>query len=183
MKDEYALVLDVLPLGHSDQRRAFPIAQVIGEVHFNLLELVPREGVEFKMLERIYIGSGVRDKVQSIKKKLTVPELTATAQSELPNVVENLVEDNEKKFIDFFNTAGPLTTRQHKIEIVPGIGKKHLWALLDERKKEPFKSFEDMEKRVHLLPNPKKAVIKRILGELEGQSKWYLFVGPPKREF
>ena len=41
--------------------------------------------------------------------------------------------------------------------------------LLNEREIEPFKSFEDIKKRVSSVPSPKKAIIERILVELEGQ--------------
>ena len=57
-----------------------------------------------------------------------------------------------------------------------------MWELLDERKKKPFESFEDIKTRVPLVPNPKKAVIKRITEELEGDTKWHLFTHPPRAE-
>ncbi|MCK4555728.1 MAG: DUF655 domain-containing protein, partial [Candidatus Aenigmarchaeota archaeon] len=64
----------------------------------------------------------------------------------------------------------------------PTIGKKHLWQILEERKKKPFESFEDIKARVSLLPNPKKAIIRRILEELGGDQKWYVFTTPPREE-
>jgi putative nucleotide binding protein len=52
-----------------------------------------------------------------------------------------------------------------------------MWEILEERKKEPFKSFEDIKNRVKLLPNPKELIVKRILMELEGkEDKYRLFV-------
>ena len=38
------------------------------------------------------------------------------------------------------------------------------------------KSFEDIKKRVKLMPNPERVVIKRILLEMEGNEKHYVFV-------
>ncbi|GAI67745.1 unnamed protein product, partial [marine sediment metagenome] len=35
----------------------------------------------------------------------------------------------------------------------------------------------DIKKRVKLMPNPEKAVIKRILSELKGEDKYKLFTG------
>jgi putative nucleotide binding protein len=64
----------------------------------------------------------------------------------------------------------------HQIELLPGVGKKHMWEILDERKEKPFENFEDIKKRVKLMPDPKKAIIKRILKELQGNEKHRLFV-------
>lgn len=180
MKDEYAIVLDFLPTGRSEQRISSPVAQVLGEENFNLLEIVLREEATVAVEERLYIGAGTRDKVKSIKRKLQVADLTANANSELEDTVNKLVEKNEKRFVEFFNTSGSVTTRQHQLELLPGIGKKHMWQILEERKKKPFKSFDDIKKRVSLLPDPKKVIIKRIMEELEGTAKWYLFTSPPK---
>lgn len=180
MHDEYAIVLDFLSKGLASQRREFAVAQILGEEHFNLLEVVPREGITLKVQDRIYIGEKKRDQVKSIRRKLRASELTATAQAELKITVDTLVDKNEKRFIDFFNNAGPVTTKQHQLELLPGIGKKHMWQIIEERKKDPFKNYDDLKKRVTLLPDPKRAVIRRILDELDGKTKWYLFVVPPR---
>ncbi len=180
MKDEYAIVIDFLHSGHSADRRAVPLAQVIGETNFNLLEVELKEDLTIKPLERVYIGIEKRDIVKSIKRKLTFSELTGNAQNELEEALDILIEKNQNKFIEFFNKSGPVTTRQHQLELLPGIGKKHMWEILDERKKGSFESFEDIKNRVKLLPDPKKAVVKRIIEELEGETKWYLFTSPPR---
>ena len=59
--------------------------------------------------------------------------------------------------------------------------------LLDEREKKKFDSFEEITERVKGVPDPKKAVIKRIMEELEGpDDKHFIFVRPPaapKKQF
>ena len=82
----------------------------------------------------------------------------------------------KKRFADFFNRATHITTRLHQLELLPGVGKRHLWAIIEERKAKPFESFEDLKKRVPLLPDPKKMIIKRILDELEDKDKHRMFV-------
>jgi len=181
MRDEYAIVLDFLKHGYPAQRRAYPIAQVLGEDFLNLLEVIPREGVTLKSQERVYIGLGKRDKIKSVCGKINSSKLTATARTELPFAVEKIVNRHEKRFVDFFNNAGPITVKLHQLELIPSIGKKHLWHILTERKKKPFESFEDIGKRVSSLTDPKRSVVKRILDELEGTEKWYLFITPPKK--
>ena len=81
----------------------------------------------------------------------------------------------------FFNEARPLTIRLHTLELLPGIGKKHLFHILDEREKEPFKSFEDIKQRVPLLGDPVKLIVSRIVKELTEPCKYYLFVRPAGR--
>lgn len=183
MRDDYALVLDFLPTGHGNSIKPEPVAQIIGDQHFNLLEVIVRQDSELKPMQRVYIGRGERDEVRSIVKKLAVKDLTGTARSELESAIEKIVTDNEDYFVKFFNYASPVTTRQHQLELLPGIGKKHMWNVLEERKKKPFESFDDIGERVKLLPNPKKTIITKITEELEGDAKTYLFVRPPKKEF
>ena len=81
-----------------------------------------------------------------------------------------------KKFVDFFNKAQPLTTRMHQIELLPGLGKKHMWQIIEERKDKPFESFNDIKARVKLMPDPEKIIFKRIIAEMGGEEKYMLFV-------
>jgi len=78
--------------------------------------------------------------------------------------------------VDFFNKAQPMSTRMHALELLPGVGKKHMWEILDARKESTFESFEDIKKRVKLLSDPKKAIMSRILNEISGKEKHFLFV-------
>ncbi len=179
-KEEYAIVLDFLPGGKPLSKIYIPIAQVLGEDYFTLLEVVPRRGVSLNPGDRVYIGSEKRDHIHHIVGKIRYDELTQNAKLELENVIEKLVSQNEKKFVDFFNNARPLTTRLHQLELLPGIGKKHMWKIIEEREKKPFENFEDLKKRVNFLPDPKKIVIKRILMELQNVDKYKIFVGQPR---
>ncbi|MBW3019341.1 DUF655 domain-containing protein, partial [Candidatus Woesearchaeota archaeon] len=174
-REEYAIVLDFLPHGYPFDTRPShkktPIAQAIGKTKFVLLELVPKKDIFLQPLQEVYIGEGKRDEVHHIAGKLSMDRLTSTAQKELSFVVQDLIKKNEAFFIDFFNKSQPLTMRMHQLELIPGLGKKHMWEILDERLKAPFKSFDDLKKRVKLIPNPEKAIAKRILKELEGKEK------------
>ena len=179
-KEENAIVLDFLPNGYAlDERPMYmktPIAQAMGKEHFVLLELVPKKGMHLQLYEEVYIGEGKRDKVHHIVGKIPVSRLTSTAKSELEFAIKDVVEKNEKRFVDFFNNARPLSTRMHQIELLPGVGKKHMWEIINAREEKAFESFEDIKKRVKLIPNPEKLIIKRILEELEGAEKHRLFV-------
>lgn len=175
-KDEWAIVLDFLSHGHAGMERAQPVAQILGERYFSLLEVIVRDGVYLKARDRVYIGDGKRNEVKYIRGRLKIDDLTAFAKEELPEVIEGLVKKNPERFLEFFNKAGSITTRLHQLELLPGIGKKHLWAILEERKVKPFESFEDLKKRVPLIPDPEKMIVKRIIDELSDKDKYRLFV-------
>ena len=175
-KDEWALVLDFLSRGHSGMQRSEPVAQIIGEKYFSLLEIITREDATFKPEDRVYIGEGKRTDVKYIRKRINHDELTAAAKEELTEMVGNIIVKNPSMFLNFFNKSGPVTTRLHQLELLPGIGKKHLWAIITERKKKPFESFDELKKRVPLLPNPEKLIVRRILHELEDKDKYRIFV-------
>lgn len=183
--EEYAYVLDYLPRGYPEDTRPIykkePLVQAVGDTYFTLLELVPRKGARFEQQESIFIGRDRRDKIDHVKRRITFDVLTATARSELPFVIETLVERSERRFVDFFNNARPLTTRMHSLELLPGIGKKLMWDLLEERRKALFTSFQDIAERTSIRA-PKEIIVKRILTELGGEDKYNLFTRKPVTE-
>ncbi len=179
-REEHAIVLDFLPNGYPFESRqgqvSTPIVQALGKKHMVLLELVPKKESRLQPNEEVYIGEGKRDSIHHINGKLSPDKLTSTARAELEFVVTELVKKDEKRFIEFFNKAQPLSTRMHSIELIPGMGKKRMWEILEERKGKPFESFDDFKKRVKLMPDPEKAIIKRIIDEIIAPQKHYLFV-------
>jgi len=179
-KEENTIILDFLPNGYPfDERPMYmktPIAQAIGKEHFVLLELVPKKGVHLNLYEEVYIGEGKRDKVHHIVGKIPLSKLTRTANSELEFAIKDIVKKNEKRFVGFFNDARPLSTRMHQIELLPGVGKKHMWEIINAREEKPFENFDDLKKRVKLIPDPEKLIVRRIMEEMEGTEKHRLFV-------
>jgi putative nucleotide binding protein len=179
-KEEHAVVLDFLPHGYPFDRtpshKKSAIVQAIGKERFVLLELVPKKEVFVQPYEELYIGEGKREKIHHIIGKLPVEKLTATAKSEISFVVSDTVKNNEQRFVEFFNKAPPLTMRMHTLELLPGLGKKHMWEIISQRKEKPFESFVDIRARVKLMPDPQKAITKRILSEILGNEKHNIFV-------
>ena len=176
-KEDYAIVLDYLPHGYPLEKRIMPIVQAIGEETFTLLELVPRKGVSFEIGERVYIGEGKRDKIYYIAGRLKREKITEAAKEQLQEFLKDAVIKNEKKFVAFFNNAQAINKRMHQIELIPGMGKKHMKEILKQREEKPFESFADLKKRIPNLPDPEKAIVRRIFKELTEFERYNLFVG------
>jgi putative nucleotide binding protein len=175
-KEDYAIIIDYLPYGYPLEKKMMPLAQAIGTKHFTLLQLVPRRGVKLDLKEKVYIGEGKREKIYYIAGKLPREKLTEKAKLQLQEFVSEVVKEQEKKFVEFFNKAIPINTRVHQLELLPGFGKKHMHAVVEEREKKPFENFEDISKRIPHIPDPRKAVEKRLIQELENLERHSLFV-------
>ncbi len=181
MKESTCIVLDFLPNGYSDRRHTEPVAQAIGTSFFSLLELVTRENISLTQEEEVYIGEGKRDKIRFIRGQLEYRDLTSMAKNLLPEMVEKLVRKNEQRFVEFFNKGTIVTPRMHQFQLLPGVGKKHMIDILAERSKKPFTSFTEISERVKLFPDPVKTIVRRVLQELEGEEKYYLFAMRQRR--
>ena len=175
--EEYAYVLDFLRRGKSVviKGREGPVVQAIGEERLTLLELLAIDNQNFDSGEKLRIGREGRDKIVSVLGKLTYDELTSEGKSQLPAVFELIVRANETKFVAYFNELQPLTPRLHGLELIPGVGKTFMRLIVQNREKQQFTSFGDIQGRVGLR-EPTKLVAKRIVEELSGGSRINIFV-------
>jgi len=179
--EEYAHILDYLaqglPSGNFTKRE--PLCYAVGEEEFKLFEIVPKANAVINLGDRVYIGkdASMRAHVDHIKRRVGFEELTSAAKAELDFVVLDIVMNEQPKFIRFYNESEAISLRKHMLEELPGLGKKTLISILDERKKGAFKDFADMGTRVPLLKNPEKLIVRRIVMELSDMSlKHYIFV-------
>jgi len=175
-KEETAFILDFLPYGYPLEKKMMPLAQAIGTNHFTLLQLVPRRGIKFEVGQEVYIGEGKREEVQYILGRCPREKLTETAKMQLADFISKRILEQPETFVAFFNQAQAINTRLHQLELLPGFGKKHMQAILDARKEREFESFEDIRKRVQNLPDPAKAIEKRIMEELTEIQRQNLFI-------
>jgi putative nucleotide binding protein len=179
--EDFAFILDYLAQGPPASKRfkREPVAFALGETEFKLLELVPKQGETLNIGDRVYIGKDMdrRDKILHVKRRISYDDLTNAAQSEIPYILEEIVNKDEIRFVEFYNNAGPISTRYHTLELLPGLGKKTMWAIIEERKKKKFTTFDEISERISSIHNPKKLVIKRIELELSNPSeKYHIFV-------
>ena len=179
--EEYAYVLDYLPHGRPGAPRtahtASGVIQLLGEEYFTLLEATPSKDAEYNIRDRIYVGKGDRALVSHILGRVSYEELTSQAKAELLAVIEAVVQGNEARFIEFINNSPSLTPRMHSLELIPGIGKRLMFQILELRERYPFTGYDDLKTRVNLT-DPVKLLARRIQDELSQEQKYYLFVRP-----
>jgi len=168
--DATAVVLDFLAHGRTEddrpQYQKQPLAYALDREDFSLYEFVLDEDTEHDITigGTITVDRGV-DGVERVA-EIEYEDLPGGAQSELDYAVEDIVTEEEQRFVDFYNEAQPITLRLHQLNLLPGIGKKLRNTILDERKRQPFESFEDLESRVGGLHNPREVIVDRILEEI-----------------
>ncbi|WP_302080673.1 DUF655 domain-containing protein [Salinibaculum rarum] len=178
------IVLDFLPHGRTEddrpQYQKHPLAYAFGVEDFRLYELVVDSDADITIGDHVDVyDSSLAERVNEIDYE----DLPGGAQSELDYAVEDLVDEQEQRFVDFYNEAQPITLRLHQLNLLPGIGKKLRNTILDERKRQPFQSFEDVESRVSGLHNPRETLVERILEELQEEDlKYRTFVGQDDQE-
>jgi len=172
------VVLDFLPHGRtSDDRPQYekdPLGFVLDYDDFTLYEFIAESDANVSIGDRIDVAS---DEFVRRYSEIEYDELPGGAQSELAYVIEDIVEEQQQRFVDFYNDAQPITLRLHQLNLLPGIGKKLRNNILDERKRQPFESFEDLESRIGGLHNPKEVLVDRVMEELrEDDLKYRIFV-------
>jgi putative nucleotide binding protein len=146
----------------------------MGEQFFTLLEAELKIGATVIVHERIYIGRERREKIDRILTRIGYDQLTANAKAEIVPLISELVKAQEKRFVEFFNNSQPVTPRMHSLELLPGIGKKSMWQIVNMREKKLFTSYKDIQERTGLSDVPK-IIAKRIIEELSTETKYRLF--------
>jgi putative nucleotide binding protein len=170
-----AVVLDLMPNGRpDDERPAYqksPVAYVLGESDFALYELTLEDDSGIGIGDTVAVDPP-GEHVTSVR-SVDYDGLTGAARSELEYAVEDIIDRNERRFVDFYNDAQAITTRLHALNLLPGIGKKLRNNVLDERKRGPFESFEELSERVSGLHRPREVLVERIMEELREEDLKY----------
>lgn len=177
-----AVVLDYLAHGRSDDERPRyqrePICYAIGEEDFQLYELVFESAPDISIGDTVPIEPLTELANLVERNRISYDDLSSGARSELEYIIEDVIDEQEGRFIEFFNRAQPISLRLHQLNLLPGIGDKLRDSILEERRRQPFQSYQDLEQRVSGLHDPRSILIERIMEELGDDTlKYYLFVG------
>src|SRR5256886_14205394 len=102
--EDYARILDYLPQGHPDQSKFHrePLAYALGVDEFKLFELVPRDGANLSIGQRVYIGKEVemRTEILHVKRRGGDGEVGTPAHKEVGFWVQETVEGEEGEVCD-----------------------------------------------------------------------------------
>ncbi|OPY55531.1 MAG: hypothetical protein A4E48_00058 [Methanosaeta sp. PtaU1.Bin060] len=85
-KEEVAIVLDYLPYGRAPESKSSkkqPLVQGVGEACFFLMEMTPKEGVVPAVGARVYIGTGERDVIDHVNRRIKYHQLSNAAKQRL----------------------------------------------------------------------------------------------------
>lgn len=180
------VILDLLLHGHPEEDRPSwaktPIAQVLTFPDFVLYEVKINKNSDIKVQEqKTYEGFLNEDKLREVLKKIDLDDLTSTSKALIQPILEQEVLNYEEEFINFFNNSTSITPRMHALKLLPGIGQKHMWEILEARERQKFVTFQDITDRTSI-SNPAKLISQRIIKELQRDVKYYLFSKTQKYE-
>ena len=173
-KDEYAYVLEYLPFGLSDSKDRKAAAVILTD-SLGLLLVALKKDVKVEVVLKVYIGENKREEVHHIIQRITPDKLSGNGMISLSERISVIVGENEEKYIDIINKLGSINVRLHSLSLIPGVGKKMVQKILEERNKGPFKSYSDFDSRVGFTSGISKSIEDRIEEELAGSDKYRIF--------
>ena len=159
--EEWVRTLTERPPNRDEEEYRY--AQTVGESRFTLLELTQADSANLSPGDRVAVES---EEIIGVHRRLTYQTLTQAAQDRLEETIEEIIADNEQRFIDFYNNAQPIGLRKHQLDVLAGIGNTRRERIIDERRQGAFTDFADLEVRVDSLHDPQTLLVERVLTEL-----------------
>ena len=181
------IILDILLHGHPEEDKPSwsktPLAQLITFPDFVLYEVKINRDSDIRVQEKNTYEEFVRqNKLRDVIKKIDYDDLTNTSKALIQPLLEQEVKNYEEEFINFFNNSTAITPRMHALKLLPGVGQKHMWEILEARNRQKFTTFQDISDRTSI-SHPAKLIAQRIIKELEREGvKYYLFSKTQKYE-
>lgn len=181
------VILDILLHGHPEEDKPSwsktPLAQVLTFPDFVLYEVKINRDSDIRVQEKNTYEEFIKqNKLRDVLKKIDYDDLTNTSKALIQPILEKEVLNYEEEFIAFFNSSTSITPRMHALKLLPGIGQKHMWEILEERGRQNFVTFQDIADRTSI-SNPAKLIAQRIIKELQREGvKYYLFSKTQKYE-
>jgi putative nucleotide binding protein len=181
-KGSNVYVLDILQHGGVDKPNHSwaPICQAMEVPSFQLFDIVLNKGHTVQLQQKIII-SGENGPLGKVQRRLNYDKLTPTSKDMIKAVLGLYISEDEERFVKFINNSAPITIKRHSLEVLPGVGKKLMWEIVNARNIKSFENFADLNERV---PGFKTVEVfkKRIIEELnDPDQKHFLFVKRPKK--
>ncbi len=178
-KDRIIQILDILFHGHFSNdvpmHKQKSIVQLISLEDFVLYEVEFMRNSDLKVQEKgIYKDFKNARKLGRVTKKIDYKDLTPTSKALLNSVLEARIKKESEEFLYFFNNSISITPRLHQLQLIPGVGNKLMWEIIEARNKEKFESFEDISQKTSI-SDPINLLVKLIIKELSRDVKYYTF--------
>jgi putative nucleotide binding protein len=180
------VILDLLPHGHvGDEKPSWarkPVAQVLTFPDFVLYDVEYNKDSDLKVQEKdSYYNFKNDNKLGKVLRKIDYDDLTNTSKALIQSILEKEIKNYEDLFVNFFNKSTSITPRLHALKLIPGIGQKHMWEIIEARDRQEFVTFQDIADRTSI-SKPSKQIALRIIKELQRDVKYYIFSKTKKYE-
>ena len=175
-RDQYAYVIEYLPNGLADSKERRPSTVILTE-SMALLIAALKKDVAVTSGQKVYIGGDKRDEIHHIIGRVSPDKLSGFGLQSLSEKIKESIKQEEKRYVSIINLLGPVNVRLHSLELIPGLGKKTVQKVVEERSKKPFESYQDVDSRVGLTIGIEKDIEERIMDELSNKDKYKIFTG------
>ena len=143
------IILDILLHGHPEEDKPSwsktPISQVLTFPDFVLYEVKCNKESEIKVQQKgTYEEFLNQNKLREVIKKIDYKDLTNTSKALIQPILESEVLNYEEEFINFFNNSTSITPRMHSLKLLPGVGQKHMWEIIEARNRQKFTTFQEL---------------------------------------
>ena len=145
---------------------------VVTEPALHVIRLRPKPNSGLQAVgARIFMGidHSKREVVQDILGFARIRDLSNGASTELPIVIQQIIEDSPDVFVQqFFNRAGNLSLKMHAFELLSGVGSKKALEMVASRGRVGWESFAQLDEDCGI--NAAKLLAKRFVSEIEDRS-------------
>ncbi len=170
------IIIDFFPQGKSLSRKREedynPLAVVVTTNGFRFFDVILVKNTKCSLRDTLEITFSNRKILQL--NQIQYDQLSSSSLKIIPEIIKQVVVKTESHYVAFLNQAHPLTTRMHQLQLLPGVGQKRMWTILEARKKALFGNFEDFTKRTGI-SDPSSLFSNRIIAELEEPPKYRIF--------
>ncbi len=151
------------------------ILYALGQKFLNIMEILIYDNVMFEAGSKIPIDAVNRLNILSVLGRVQYKKTPDDIADAISPIVDTIVAKEEERFVEFINTAGPLTYRIHSLKTIPGISEKLSQNIIMERDDRKFDSYADIEERASVR-NIAKNISSRIKEEIIDDTKTNVFV-------
>ena len=142
---------------------------VVTEPAMHVIRLRPKPGAEVQMVgNRIYMGidHSQREVVQDVLGFARIRDLSNAASTELPIVIQQMIEDAPEVFIQlFFTREGNISLKMHAFEMLSVVGIKKAMEMVASRGRVGWENFAQLNEDCNI--NAAELLAKRFVSEIE----------------